>query len=299
MMSKVTSTPLSESCSYRSILNMESIPSLPKEIEELDKILKKSEKLTAEIDTMISASIPTKDCSDHHRVVMTGFWIITSILSHAIYNSIKDLHLVFNTLDLTVQSSLELDVIALNIVMHDVYDLSRLYIGLFRVLQTKCDKSHLNQQSRILDLITSKSDSIQHSSCVYLDRLTTALGRDAEDSKLTAGVHHTLKSVGYFSRIVNQLRNVILTPPMRKLKAFTETDTGKSMLAWLGTTLKLVVKNFAPPMLSLALEEISTSLHPIEMLNRKKPSDAISKRPISSSELTLRRNVGRDDIPKI
>lgn len=298
MVSKTTSTPLSTSCSYRNIVNVEPISTVPRELEDLSEILSKSEKLTSEIDNLLSASIPTKDKHDHHRVILTGFWIITSIMSHAIYKSITDLHKCIKALEPTIQSKLEIDVVALNIISHDVYDLSRLYIALLRVLQTKSDKAQLNQHSRLFDLIIAKGECLQQYSCSYLDRFTTALGREADEHELTLGVHQTLKSVSYFTRIITQLKSMILTSPVRKFEAFTHTQTGRSMLSWLGTTLRLVVRNLAPPMLSLAFEEIATSLHPIDMLSRAK-SDAVQKRPISSSELTLRRSAMRDDIPKI
>lgn len=263
---------------------MEPKQSSPSEIESLDSILSIAKKLTSEVDILLSSSLPTKDQNDHHRVTITSFWIITSIMAHTVYATITDLSSIIKSFDVDLQRKMELDFVALNIINHDLYDLSRLYLALFRVLTVKNEDHHRNQHIRLLDYVIDKSECIQRTSCLYLDRLSTAIGHKAGDHEMTAGVHNALKSVGFFTRIVSQLRSMILMAPLQKFTNFTHTNTGRSLLQWLATTLKLVVKNAAPPLLSGVLEQVVTSLHPIEMLNRRQRSGPVNTPPNGQSE---------------
>lgn len=293
MTSKTTSEPLLPACSYRPIINLESKPDVPVELESFDAILRKAEKLTFEIDTFLSSRKPPRDKDDLHRITITVYWIITSILAHSIYSTINITMTAIKGMDATTQRKLEIDCIALNTICHELYDLSRLYLGLFRVLTVKIDKSQYNQHHRLYDLVIAKSEAVQIYMCLYLERLSSAIGHESSTHPLTAGADKALKNVGLFTKIMNATKSMILMPPARKLDAYVQSESGRKMIEWLAITLRSIVKMAAPPLIGGVLDQALTLLHPVDYLHQAlKPESGKPNLPSTSEFVTLRMNGG-------
>lgn len=289
---------------YQAIANHSTIISTDQS-GNYERTLERTKVLLRDINFSMRNSMNTTKptAQNEHHWILAMFWILISVSLNHTTETIGKLLTNINKLKTTeLINKLELDIVTMNMILHDIHDFLSQFQAFLRIADRKYSEIKYNQLQRQLNLLMSKGDFITSTSNDFICSLISSTGDLTTGKSICAGLKQSVDQVGLLNRLMHRFKSHVLSPFQERFNSLVKTVNGREVASWVTGVLREIAPQpfklgFAA--LSKAIECIPSSIGSQELkppqLDEKqrnsteetKEFGTLSKTPVAALEFTL------------